>query len=115
VPRLRGSGSHGSVRALRLPHELDQWFESRLNASAVSGASALLSALVACARSLRSDHRERQRRSLGRLRLSRDRNGYMAYLQALDDTFGPEFLSEIADELVDNDSSHENTKENSHV
>jgi len=95
-PRLKGSGLVGSTRSLRLPHQLDQWFEERLTLRSDKSSSDLLVELVHGGLRLRHGYMAIHRRELERLITDNDDTGYRTYLRALLDTFGKSY----ADHLV---------------
>lgn len=95
MPRIKGSGSAGPVRSLRLPRELDAWFEDRLRENPRRGASDLLLELLHGGLRLRHGYMLGQYRALARLIERKDRAGCDAYLSALLDTFGTHYVEHI--------------------
>lgn len=96
APRLKGSGLVGSTRSLRLPHQLDQWFEERLALRSDKSSSDLLVELVHGGLRLRPRYMAIHRRELERLIAADDRMGYRTYLRALVDTFGKNYADHLA-------------------
>jgi hypothetical protein len=95
MPRRKGSGKFGPVRSLRLPRDLDEWFERRLLDETDRSASDILLQAVHGGLRLRPGYMQRQRRTMAALALSRDVAGYESYSRALADSFGRLYLSHI--------------------
>ncbi len=81
---------------MRLPHQLDQWFEERIALRTDKSSSDLLVELVHGGLRLRHGYMAIHRRELERLITDNDDTGYRTYLGALVDTFGKSY----ADHLV---------------
>ncbi len=96
APRLKGSGLVGATRSLRLPHQLDRWFEERIALRTDKSPSDLLVELVHGGLRLRHGYMAIHRRELERLITDNAGSGYRTYLGALVDTFGKTY----ADHLV---------------
>lgn len=95
APRLKGSGLVGSTRSLRLPHQLDQWFEDRLTLRSDKSSSDLLVELVHGGLRLRLGYMAIHRRELERFITGKDGKGYWTYLGALVDTFGKNYADHL--------------------
>lgn len=100
MPRPKGSGQFGPVRSLRLPHDLDQWFEQRMREEAERPASDILLQAVHGGLRLRSGYMRRQRMTLASLAASQDSVRYESYLRALADSFGSGYVSHMEAWLV---------------
>jgi hypothetical protein len=83
------------VRSLRLPLELDCWFEQRLRDEAERSASDILLEAVHGGLRLEPGYMARQRRALEQLVATRDRAGYESYLRALRESFGQAYADHL--------------------
>jgi hypothetical protein len=83
------------VRSLRLPLELDRWFEQRLCDEAARSASDILLEAVHGGLRLQEGYMTRQRAALLALLRANDRPGYESYLQALADSFGAAYVRHL--------------------
>ena len=95
MARPKGSGRFGPVRSLRLPLELDEWFEQRLRDDAAQPASEILLEAVHGGLRLQAGYMSRQHRALGALALANDRARYESYLRALADSFGSTYVRHL--------------------
>jgi hypothetical protein len=95
MPRAKGSGKFGPVRSLRLPLELDRWFERRLREDAVRPASDILLEAVHGGLRLQSGYMRRQYDSLAALVAANDLRRYETYIRALDDAFGSGYVKHL--------------------
>ena len=95
MPRKKGSGQAGPVRALRLPRPLDAWFEGRLRERPAASATSLLLELVHGGLRLVPGYMSRQRAHLERLRSEPGKEAARGYLSALRDTFGDEYVAHL--------------------
>lgn len=95
MPRVKGSGTMGVVRSLRLPRSLDAWFEARLREHPERSASELLLALFHGGLRLQDGYMERHRAYLERHADAGDVRAYAAYRQALADTFGEAYAAHV--------------------
>lgn len=95
MSRIKGSGNVGSVRSLRLPHELDAWFSDRLRERVDRTASELLLELVHAGLSLRDGYMRTHRNALESLKSSRQDVAYETYRRSLEDTFGADYVKNI--------------------
>jgi hypothetical protein len=95
MPRLKGSGKLGAVRSLRLPLELDEWFERRLREDAGRSASDVLLEAVHGGLRLQPGYMWRQRVTLTSLVAAGERKLYDSYLCALADSFGSAYVKHI--------------------
>ncbi len=83
------------MRSLRLPRDLDEWFERRLRDQANRSASDILLQAVHGGLRLRPGYMQRHRCTMAALALSRDHAGYESYARALADSFGRLYVSHI--------------------
>ncbi len=95
MPRVKGSSRFGPVRALRLPLALDAWFEQRLREEPQRTGSEMLVELLHAGLRTRGRYFERHVATVARLLRSGDSARTSAYLLALQDTFGDEYLRHI--------------------
>jgi hypothetical protein len=95
MPRAKGSGKFGPVRSLRLPLELDRWFESRLREDALRPASDMLLEAVHGGLRLQPGYMRRQYSSLAALVSGNDLRRYETYVRALNDTFGSGYVKHL--------------------
>lgn len=95
MPRTKGSGKFGPVRSLRLPLELDRWFERRLREDAVRPASDILLEAVHGGLRLQRGYMRRQYDSLAALVAGHDLRRYETYIRALDDSFGSGYVKHL--------------------
>jgi hypothetical protein len=95
MPRPKGSGKFGPVRSLRLPFELDEWFERRLREDAERPASDILLEAVHGGLRLEPGYMRRHRRTLGALAAANDAKGYDSYVRALTDSFGSGYVKHL--------------------
>jgi hypothetical protein len=95
MARPRGSGKFGPVRSLRLPHDLDRWFEERLCAEPDRAASEMLLEAIHGGLRLQPGYMRRQRIALAELIAARNRAGYESYRRALADSFGNVYLQHV--------------------
>ena len=105
MSRPRGSGKFGPVRSLRLPLELDEWFEQRLRDDAARSASDILLEAVHGGLRLEAGYMKRQHRALAALIKANDRASYDSYIRALADSFGSGYVKHLeawllADEIL---------------
>jgi hypothetical protein len=95
MARPKGSGRFGPVRSLRLPLELDEWFEERLRHDASRAASDILLEAVHGGLRLQAGYMSRQRRALGAMAIANDRARYESYARALADSFGSAYVRHL--------------------
>jgi hypothetical protein len=95
MPRPKGSGKFGPVRSLRLPLELDEWFERRLREDAERPASDILLEAVHGGLRLAPGYMRRHRGTLGALAAANDATGYDSYVRALTDSFGSGYVKHL--------------------
>jgi hypothetical protein len=95
MARPRGSGKFGPVRSLRLPHDLDCWFEERLRVERDRAASVILLEAIHGGLRLQRGYMRRQRDALAALIEARDRAGYESYCRALADSFGSAYVRHV--------------------
>lgn len=95
MPRPKGSGKLGPVRSLRLPLELDDWFEQRLRDDGARPASDILLEAVHGGLRLQPGYMTRQHRALGELIRAGDRVRYDSYVRALADSFGSAYVNHV--------------------
>ncbi len=95
MPRIKGSGVMGPVRSLRLPLDLDMWFEKRLREFPDRSASALLLEVFHGGLRLDRGYMRRHRRAVEALQVVGDSAGHAAYVKALRDTFGAAYVDHI--------------------
>ena len=95
MPRAKGSGKLGPVRSLRLPLELDGWFEQRLRDDGARPASDILLEAVHGGLRLQPGYMVRQHRALGELVRAGDRIRYDSYVRALADSFGSAYVNHV--------------------
>jgi hypothetical protein len=95
MARPKGSGKFGPVRSLRLPRDLDGWFEERLRMERDRAASDILLEAVHGGLRLQRGYMRRQRAALAALIEAGDREGYQSYLHALADSFGSAYVRHI--------------------
>lgn len=94
MPRLKGSGTLGPTRSIRLPAALDAWLDSRLMLHRDRSVSDILLALIHGGLRLRDGYMSVHRRALEQ-RLGGDARDYEIYRACLLDTFGPEYLEHL--------------------
>jgi len=95
MPRAKGSGKLGPVRSLRLPLELDGWFEQRLRDDGARPASDILLEAVHGGLRLQPGYMIRQHRALGELVRAGERIRYDSYVRALADSFGSAYVNHL--------------------
>jgi len=95
MPRAKGSGKFGPVRSLRLPLELDRWFELRLREDALRPASDILLEAVHGGLRLQPGYMRRQYDSLAALVSANDKRPYDTYIRALNDAFGSGYVKHL--------------------
>jgi hypothetical protein len=95
MSRPKGSGHLGSVRSLRLPRDLDQWFEQRLRDEASRSASEILLEAIHGGLRLQPGYMRRQRIALATFARARDRAAYESYVRALADSFGIGYVKHV--------------------
>ncbi|GAC1658175.1 MAG: hypothetical protein NVS9B12_10530 [Vulcanimicrobiaceae bacterium] len=95
MPRVKGSGTTGSVRSLRLPKELDAWFEERLREEPSRSATDLLLTLIHGGLRLRPGYMIGHRRALELLVQRSDPTAFEVYLGVLRDTFGYRYVHHL--------------------
>ncbi len=95
MPRAKGSGTTGPVRSLRLPRELDAWFEERLTQEPERSATELLLALMHGGLRLRPGYMVTHRRALESILLTGNLTRYETYLGVLSDTFGARYVEHL--------------------
>jgi len=95
VPRPKGSGRLGPVRSLRLPLELDAWFEQRLRDDFARPASDILLEAVHGGLRLEAGYMRRQHAALAALASVGDDAGYESYVRALADSFGGAYVKHL--------------------
>lgn len=93
MPRPKGSGKMGPVRALRLPRALDAWFEERLRERPTVSSSALLLEIIHGGLRLLPGYMGRHRASL--IRLQDDSQARSIYVAALRETFGAAYVAHL--------------------
>ncbi len=85
----------GAVRSLRLPRDLDLWFETRLREYPGRSASDLLLETLHGGLRLNRGYMRRHRRAIEALLVAGDDSRYAAYVDALRDTFGVSYVNHI--------------------
>jgi hypothetical protein len=95
MPRIKGTGSVGPTRSVRLPRALDAWFEARLARRPEASPSEMLVALVHGGLRLREGYMAIHRRVLEHYIATGQIETYRAYLRALLDTFGPDYVAHL--------------------
>jgi len=100
MPRPKGSGKLGPVRSLRLPFELDEWFEQRLRDDAARPASDILLDAVHGGLRLQRGYMVRQHLALSAFAAANDRVRYESYVRALADSFGSTYVKHLEAWLV---------------
>ncbi|MEO6914016.1 MAG: hypothetical protein ABI182_08370 [Candidatus Baltobacteraceae bacterium] len=95
MPRIKGSGVMGPVRSLRLPVDLDMWFETRLREYPNRSASELLLEVFHGGLRLEHGYMQRHRRAVEALLRAEDRARCAAYIAALRDTFGAAYVDHL--------------------
>jgi hypothetical protein len=95
MSRPKGSGKFGSVRSLRLPVELDRWFEVRLREEAQRPASDILLEAVHGGLRLQPGYMRRHRDALAALIAEEDAVRYESYVSALADSFGTAYVKHV--------------------
>lgn len=95
MARPKGSGKLGVVRSLRLPHDLDRWFEERLRTEKDRSASEILLEAIHGGLRLERGYMHRQRSALAALIEAGDRTGYESYCRALADSFGSAYVRHV--------------------
>ncbi|MBD5655547.1 MAG: hypothetical protein IAI50_10285 [Candidatus Eremiobacteraeota bacterium] len=95
MARLKGSGSMGPTRSMRLPQSLDAWFAERLQLHPERSSSELLVALVHGGLRLREGYMAIHRRVLEHYIRSEQSDVYAAYVRCLLDTFGPDYVEHL--------------------
>lgn len=83
------------MRSLRLPVELDRWFERRLREDAARPASDILLEAVHGGLRLQPGYMHRQYDSLAALAAANDLRRYETYVRALDDAFGSGYVKHL--------------------
>lgn len=83
------------MRSLRLPLELDRWFERRLREDAARPASDILLEAVHGGLRLQPGYMRRQYDSLAALVAGNDARRYETYIRALDDAFGSDYVKHL--------------------
>jgi hypothetical protein len=101
MSRPKGSGKLGPVRSLRLPLELDEWFEQRLRDEAARSASDILLDAVHGGLRLQPGYMGRQHLALSVFAAANDRVRYESYVGALADSFGSAYVKHLEAWLVD--------------
>lgn len=101
MSRPKGSGKLGPVRSLRLPLELDEWFEQRLRDDAARSASDILLDAVHGGLRLQPGYMGRQHLALSAFAAANDRVRYESYVGALADSFGSAYVKHLEAWLVD--------------
>lgn len=100
MSRPKGSGKLGPVRSLRLPLELDEWFEQRLRDEAARPASDILLDAVHGGLRLQPGYMLRQHLVLSAFVAAHDRIRYESYVRALADSFGSTYVKHLEAWLV---------------
>lgn len=95
MARLRGSGSMGPTRSMRLPRTLDEWFAERLERHPERSPSEMLVQLIHGGLRLREGYMAIHRRVLEQYVSAGESDHYAAYVRCLTDTFGPEYVSHL--------------------
>jgi hypothetical protein len=95
MSRPKGSGKLGPVRSLRLPFELDEWFEERLRDEAARPASEILLDAVHGGLRLQPGYMGRQHLALSALAVANDLVRYESYVRALADSFGSTYVKHL--------------------
>jgi hypothetical protein len=95
MPRPKGSATLGPVRSLRLPLDLDRWFEQRLRDESARPASDILLEAVHGGLRLRSGYMNRHRQAMAAFVAASDRSGYESYVRALTDSFGIPYVKHL--------------------
>ena len=106
MPRLKGSGSLGPVRSLRLPNAIDHWFEERLRDDPCRPASDVLLVLIHGGLRLRPGYMERQRSEILRLIGEDDQVGLDAYFMALHNTFNDAYVNHLKQWILGESQLH---------
>ena len=94
MARVKGSGSMGPVRSVRLPRALDEWLEERLARHRERSPSEMLVALIHGGLRLREGYMAIHRRMLEQHAASGN-GDYAAYARCLEDTFGREYVGHL--------------------
>lgn len=95
VARLKGSGTAGPTRSLRLPRALDAWFLARLERKPEASPSEVLVQLIHGGLRLREGYMEIHRRALETALLGEQSEQYRFYRACLLDSFGPEYVAHL--------------------
>lgn len=95
MARLKGSGTAGPTRSLRLPHALDVWFLTRLDRKPEASPSEVLVQLIHGGLRLREGYMAIHRRALENALLGSDPERYHVYRACLMDTFGPDYVAHL--------------------
>lgn len=108
MPRIKGSGVMGPVRSLRLPRDLDMWFETRLREYPDRSASGLLLEVFHGGLRLDRGYMQRHRQAVEALLRAHDIAGHATYRRALVDTFGLAYVEHI-EKWIEAESESERT------
>ncbi len=103
MARLKGTGTMGPTRSVRLPRALDIWFVERLARHAERSPSETLVALVHGGLRLREGYLAIHRRVLEQLAVAGSEVAYQSYLQCLRDTFGTGYVEHLEQWLAADD------------
>lgn len=83
------------MRSLRLPLDLDEWFERRLREDPARPASDILLEAVHGGLRLARGYMTRQHAALRELAATNDGAGYASYVRALTDSFGSAYVAHL--------------------
>jgi hypothetical protein len=95
MARIKGSGSMGPTRSMRLPRALDEWFASRLEQNPQASPSEVLVSLVHGGLRLRDGYMAVHRRVLEHYLTTGQEAYYELYCRCLLDTFGPDYVDHL--------------------
>jgi AcrR family transcriptional regulator len=105
MARVKGSGSMGPVRSVRLPRALDEWLEERLARYRERSPSEVLVALIHGGLRLREGYMAIHRRMLEQ-HAGSGNGDYAAYTRCLEDTFGREYVRHLESWLAADGVAH---------
>ena len=95
MPRIKGSGLAGPVRALRLPLAIDAWFQQLLLDEPQRSSTELLLRVIHAGLPLRSGHFERHVAALSALYVHGQESDRAAYMRALADSFDEHYIEHV--------------------
>ncbi len=103
MARMKGTGTMGPTRSVRLPRALDAWFLERLAMHDERSPSETLVALVHGGLRLREGYMAIHRRVLEQLAVAGNEIAHQSYLQCLRDTFGIAYVEHLEQWLAADD------------